>query len=61
MPHYMLGFCYSYPQVGKWKGDGLSTDIGIEAAGTILSDYAQACVTKVGISWRNERPAVCGM
>ena len=48
MRHLILRFCYSYLQIGQWEGDGLGKDISVEAAGKILSEYAQACATKVG-------------
>ena len=39
--------CYSFPQVAQWEGDGLDKDIGIDAAGEILTKYAEACVIEV--------------
>lgn len=38
---------YRYPEVGEWEGDGLDHDIGISAAGEILTEYASTCANKV--------------
>lgn len=45
--HVQCSACYSFPEVAQWEGDGLDQDIGFEAAGEILTEYAEACVIKV--------------
>lgn len=59
VPHSMLNFCYSFPPVAQWEGEGLGKDIGPKAAAKILLKYARACVSKVrlqrariGVQWR---------
>ena len=47
--------CYSYPKVGQWEGDGLDQNIGIEAAGEVLSKYAEACVIEVRYGYLGDR------
>lgn len=50
--------CYSYPKLGDWEGDGLEHDLGIGAAGRILSEYAKACVKEVRVpAWQRAREA----
>eukprot|EP00904_Undaria_pinnatifida_P000340 jgi/Undpi1/10306/HiC_scaffold_28.g12757.m1 len=47
-----------YPKLGDWEGDGLEHDLGIGAAGRILSEYAKACV-KEGDAGYRPYTAIC--
>lgn len=45
--HIACSACCSFPTLAQWEGDGLDRDMGVEAAGEILTEYAEACVIEV--------------
>ena len=43
-------FFHSFPPISEWEGEGLDKDIGAEAAGKILYEYAKICAPTVCLS-----------